>query len=141
MDFEERLRNMVDRLIDETATFRMNWHQRQADLIEPMLKTAEKVFRERFGKSQLQPRNGMTKLWATFLHKEHLLAVRPNNERLEIEFITASPLEEDASEDEALEKGESEFLPLEDITEPFMEKILNRFAARVAREGRKLDRL
>lgn len=131
--FEMRLRGNLDKVLNEKETFLDQWSEKRRQVVEPALKVAEKVYREKLRGALVEPKNGTITLYAGYRAHEHFLRFKPNSDRLEIECATGS-FPKDGDPDKVT--PDVEFLAVDEISLQKLEGIIFAFSGRVAREGR-----
>lgn len=136
MNFEEKLRARFSEVMDEQSTFAREWGNKRREIVEPRMRLAEKVLKERLGGGVLlDPKNGEITLFALHEGQENFLAFSSDTERLEVKCSMAS-YPKDSKRENA--PAEEKLMALAEITQPIIEEIVMGFAVKVARGKRQV---
>jgi len=134
VSFEERLNEMLERVLNEKETFNQQWGDKRRGVVVPRLQLAETQLRKKLGNAQQVPKSGTVTLYVRYAGNETYLRFVGNDERLEIGYW----LETYPKDNEEPVPGEPTYLALVEVTEDKIEEIIMDFAAMAARGGRRL---
>jgi hypothetical protein len=130
--FERRLRERLEEVTMEKQSFHSAWGGLRSMLVEPMLKSAAKIFTERNLLSSYTPRDEEVALYVTdFYRQTRRLRFWADGDRLQIGYSEVSYREGDKIPVES--EDTMRFLALAEISQLSVERIILAFSERVAR--------